>query len=778
MIKFQNNVFKLDTKNTSYIFNVSSFGHLLSQYYGKYIFDHDNYDFLLDKYAYSAGTCTVYDDQKDYSYCLDLKGLEISSVGKGDYKEPSILIKVDNNYILDLKYVSHIINKQITPLTQLADIHGEMEELIITLVDNVKNIKVDLKYIVDFENDVIVRNILISNLSWKLIKIFKAASMQLELNNQNFVLQSLYGGWGFEGQVNQIKLDHGIYINDSKTGNSSNRHNPFFLLKENNATNSHGSVYGFNLIYSGNHQELVEHSSFDKVRIQLGINPFCFEYHLRPNETFETPYAIMTYSDKGINGMSQNMHDFIRQRVLKINHKNQYPSILINNWEATYMNFTQSKIKAIINSAKKFGIEMFVLDDGWFSNRIDDFRGLGDYDVNKKKLPIGLDGLAKYVNKKGMKFGLWFEPEMVNQDSKLYRLHPDWAIKSDDYQPSLGRHQLVLDLTKKEVQDYIIENVNNILNHANIKYVKWDMNRHISDVATSNFEIGEFYHRYILGLYRVLDNIINNHPDVYFEGCASGGNRFDLGVLTYFDSIWSSDDTDAFERLNIQNGLSLAYPLKTISNHLSACPSHSVLRNTPFETRFNVACFGAFGYELDLSTLLPYEEKMVIEQVKFYKSHRALICDGDFYRFKDIKNDNYCLWMVVSKDKKEAILGYYNGLQKINPPIDQIKLDGLIDEWQYEIKVRRQVHPLATFGGLINMVLPIRVNERGWLVQQIGKRKTMNGEKESYVIYGSDLNNGALKLKQQWMGTGFNDDVRALGDFGSRIYYIKKLEDK
>ena len=520
---------------------------------------------------------------------------------------------------------------------------------------------------------------------------------------------------------------------------------------------------------------MIEHSSFNKVRIQTGINPYCFKYELKQNETFETPIAVMTYSDLGINGASQNMHGFVTDNIIKQEHKYSDSPILINNWEATYMKFKESNLKAIIKNAKNLGLEMFVLDDGWFGRRTDDTKGLGDYDVNTKKLHKGLLGISKFTNKKELKFGLWFEPEMVNEDSKLYEEHPDWALKSDIREPSKGRHQLVLDLSRVEVQDYIITNVNEILDNNNIEYVKWDMNRHISDISSNNYHAGEISHRYMIGLYRIFKEIIDTHPNIYFEGCASGGNRFDLGILSFFDQIWTSDDTDAYERINIQSGYALAYPLRTISNHVSAAPSHSVLRYTPIDTRFNVALFGRLGYELDLSTLEPAEKKVVTAQIEFYKEHRTLIRDGLFYQLKDIKEDNIALWLVVSKDKKEAILGYYNCLQKMNSSIDEIKLTGLDPNQMYEFEVRPQKHNLHMFGGLINHILPFKINERGFIINTTCKYYMMDGEKESYKLSGSALMNGALKLNQQWMGTGLNENVRALGDFGSRLYYIKAI---
>ena len=775
MINAINNYFKIDTKNTSYIIKISKFNHVLNCFYGGRIEDQESYYFAEEKYGAPSGTATNYKEE-DYNYVLDALSLEVSSPLKGDYKEPSIIIDNGNDFILDLVYQGYTINKQFTKLTTLPSPHGELEELVIHTKDLVRNINVDLYYVADYENDVILRRTLIKNNTKSPIILNKVMSMQLEMVGKNFDILSLYGGWGFEGQKSLVTLDHGIYINDSKTGNSSNRHNPFFLLKEKEATYNNGDVYSFNLIYSSNHYEMIEHSSFNKVRIQNGISPYCFKYTLNENDVFETPFSVMTYSSKGINGSSQNMHNFINTHILKEVHKDDLSPLLINNWEATYMKFKESNLKAIIRKAKKLGLEMFVLDDGWFGRRTDDTKGLGDYDVNKKKLHKGLKGISNFANKKDLKFGLWFEPEMVNEDSKLYEEHPDWVIKDSLRTPSKGRHQLVLDLSKKEVQDYIIKNVNDILDNNNISYVKWDMNRNMSDVSSSIYHGGEMFHRYIVGFYNLLKGIIDTHPNVYFEGCASGGNRFDLGMLCYFDQIWTSDDTDAYERISIQSGYSLGYPLKTISNHVSASPSHSALRNTPLETRFNVAMFGSLGFELDLSLLRKVETKSIERSLAFYKEHHKLLATGDFYQLKDIKKDGYALWLVVSKDKKEAVMGYFNGLQKMNPSLDEIKLYGLDNKTIYSFNVLHHEHNIHLFGGLVNMVLPIKVDERGFLINTVANHMTMPGEKEEYLISGSALMNGALKLKNQWCGTGFNEDVRVLGDFGSRVYYIKAKE--
>ena len=777
MISIKNNYIKLDTQNTSYIMHVSKTGHLLNLYYGRKIeIVNDDISFLDEKVVYPHGTTPFYNDEIAKGFTLDGVNQEYPTAGKGDYRESSLVIETKLGYVTDFKYDSAIIEEEVL-LQDLPSCVNQKENLVVTLKDEVLNLKLELIYGIYEDKDVITRSVRLINEDKETVYINKIASFNLDLSSDEFELINFNGAWILETHQSNKKLLPGIYVNDSKTGNSSHRHNPFFMLQEKNGTLNSGSAYGFNLVYSGNHQELVEVTTFHKTRIQSGINPFCLRYEIKENEIFETPVAVLTYSNKGLNGVSQNMHKFVNNHIVRGEWANKDRPVLLNNWEGTYFEFNEAKIVSLAKKAKDVGVELFVLDDGWFGARNDDTKGLGDWVVNKKKLPHDLCGLADKINKMGLKFGLWFEPEMVNENSDLYRAHPDWAIKVPNRVPTPSRNQLVLDLTKVEVQDYIIEAVSKILSNANIEYVKWDMNRNISDFYSERYNQGEFFHRYILGLYRVLKELTSKFPYILFESCASGGNRFDLGMLRYFDQIWTSDDTDAYERINIQSGYALAYPLRTLSNHVSAAPSHSVLRYTPIDTRFNVAMFGALGYELDLSTLQPAEKKAVTAQIEFYKEHRKLIKNGTFYQLKDIKEDNIALWLVVSEDKSEAILGYFNSYQKMNPQVDEIKLVGLDSNAMCEFEVRGQEHNIHMFGGLINQILPFKVNERGFIINTVCKYVTMPGEKESYKLSGSALMNGALKLNQQWMGTGFNDSVRALGDFGSRLYYIKAKND-
>ncbi len=484
---------------------------------------------------------------------------------------------------------------------------------------------------------------------------------------------------------------------------------------------------------------------------------------------------MLTYSDKGINGARLNMHHFTNNHVIPSQWNNTIRPVVINNWEGTYFKFTESKLLALANDAKKYGAELFVLDDGWFGARNSDTAGLGDYNVNKKKLPGGLASLSKKIHKKGMKFGLWFEPESVNPDSDCYRAHPDWAVKCVDREPSLGRHELILDLSKKEVQDYLINSVSGILNSAQIEFVKWDMNRNISDITFSDYEPGEFYHRYMLGLYRVLRELTKMFPNVLFEGCASGGNRFDLGILSYFPQIWASDDTDAHERITIQSGYYLGYPQSTVSAHVSCSPSHQLLRRTPIETRFNVAMFGVLGFELLFNELDKLEKKKCKQLIEVYKANREYFQFGDFYEL-DAYTDNFHKWQVLSKDKKTSIIGHFNVLQLTHAPETILNANGLLDEQKYTVGVVALEHNIKEFGGLINMLTPIHLNPNGWLVNVLSKKMTIPYEKESYVVYGSVLNNKGIILNPEWSSSGLNDGVRVLEDFGSRLYVVKADE--
>ncbi len=782
MIKKRGSIIHLSTTKTSLILRIDETLHLVNEYFGPLIPMSDDYSFIIDKTQFLHGTEVAYSATHP-SVCLDSVNLEYPTHGKGDFREPAFSIHDHENQVIDLIYQSDEFLEDLPQLDALPCPHSVDEVLKITLVDNVSNLKVELIYGIFISSDVISRSAIITNMGSADMHISKAASLNIDLDARDMVLTNLTGAWSAEGHIETHELKNGIFITDSKTGNSSNRHNPFFMIKRKDASYDKGLVYGFNLLYSGNHQELVAVTAYHKLRIQTGINPFLFDYKVSPNEHFETPIAIMSVSSSGENGLSQHMHSFINHHIIRGPWAQQARPIILNNWEATYFDFNEGKLLSLMNEAKRLGFELLVLDDGWFGKRNDDTQGLGDYDVNTKKLPHGLDYLADKANAKGLKFGLWFEPEMVNEKSKLYNIHPEWAIKAFGRAPSLGRHQLVLDLSKFEVQTYLIESISSVLDSAHIEYVKWDMNRHITDFQSSDFSQGESYHRYMIGLYRVLKVLTSKYDYILWEGCASGGNRFDLGMLCFFQQIWTSDDTDAYERLSIQNGISLGYPLSSMTCHVATSPSHQTLRKTPLETRFHVAAFGNLGYEMDVTQLTPIDSKAIKEQVAYYKEHRFLFQYGKFYRIDTLGTGFYRQWMVINDDCSEAIIGQFNELQTMTPGQDVLQALGFIEEAQYEVTPRPFGHHIKMFGGLINQVSPIHLNEDGFIVNFIDKRKTIEklikqDKHPSFIVTGSALNNGAVKLFPQWAGTGFNEKVRVVGDFGSEMYHIvaKKVD--
>ncbi len=594
------------------------------------------------------------------------------------------------------------------------------------------------------------------------------------------MLSTFTGAWARERHETICHLTTGVHGFGSETGNSSHFCNPFFMVHEKDATENYGHVYGFNLIYSGSHWGQVEIGPYSKTRIQAGIQPEGFAWTLQPGETFDTPEGVLTFSSAGKNGMSQNMHSFVKAHIVRGQWAKKERPILLNNWEATYFDFKESTLLKLAKEAKKLGVELFVLDDGWFGERDSDAKGLGDYEVNRKKLPSGLDGLCKKINEMGMDFGIWVEPEMVNSDSNLFRSHPDWVVRSPEIEPSLGRNQLVLDLCRREVQEYLIQSLNEILNKVPIRYVKWDMNRHMTDCYSLVLkEQGRFAHCWMKGLYRVLSHITQAHPEVLFEACASGGNRFDLGMLCYMHQIWTSDDTDAWERIMIQTGTSYGYPQSVMGCHVSASPNHQTLRSTQVETRFDVAAFGVLGYELDLTKMSHVEKKAIANQIEFYKRHRKLLQFGTFLRVENLGlrervQGERCVWMVVSEEKKDALVFEAIGQLEPNSETMPLRLIGLDPNTVYEITSRKQLMDIRNFGSLLNAVLPLKVKGDGMLVHLASDYYMHPIESESYTAYGDLLMEAGIKQKPRFTGTGYSDEVRMMPDYGARIYILKE----
>lgn len=770
MIRKVDTFFVLETKELSYIIDLLPSGHLEHVYFG----NKTNSTLKDLKVKLTAGAGSQVEYSKEHPILLDLLPLEYSGIGKGDYRKSPLEIKMPNgSFVTDFLYDSYEIITGSYKST-LPNAEDATKSLIITLLDKVNNVSLKLIYSVFYESNIITRRVVLSNHNENKLVIRKIMSMMLDIYDTDYELISFEGGWIKEAHKTKRAIGEGSYILESTTGSSSNKTNPGFILAKKDTHEDYGVCYGVNLVYSGNHYSLINISNHGNMRVMTGINPHTFEWELNLNESFETPEAVITYSSSGYNKLSNNMHNFINNHIVPKPFRNKERPIVLNNWESHMFDFNARKLKHLAKRASKVGVELFVLDDGWFGERDDDTKGLGDYFVNKKKLPRGLLDLSKKVNKYKMDFGLWFEPEMVNENSKLYEKHPMYAVKVPSLEPSLGRNQLVLDLCNKDVLKYIKENLKNIINSANITYIKWDMNRHISDMYSNSLpNQGMFFHSYILGLYDILKMLKDEYPNILLETCSSGGNRFDLGMLFYGPQIWTSDNTDPVERLKIQEGLSYLYPLSTISAHVSESPHAQTIRNTPLDTRFNVAAFGVFGYELDLKYLKPYEIKMVKEQIKLYKKYRNVFQFGTFKRFNT--NDNNVRFQV-SKDDIH-ILGRYQMIADSSPNLEKMQFKGLKSNQLYDVKSYRGKLNINRFGHLIKHAINLPVRHDGFIMRQVSKYYTLDNAKEEYRLDGSSLNNGVF-IKQQFMGTYYNEETRLLSDYGSELYIAEAVKDE
>ena len=685
MIIKNNNTFHLQGRNISYIMAVDSFGNLIHIHYGRKLHDKD-YDKTNTKYvnwaAYDENNITLENTQQEYP-----------SYGHTDLRNPAYTVKnVDGNSISQLKYKDYTIKENYIPeiegMPSLFIGNKSAQTLEITLEDKISGVEVVLSYSVFDDYDVILRNTRIHNISDSTIEIDSAYSANLDIAKGNYDLIYFSGGWGREREFCRSEIQQGAKIDISNArGGSGHTLNPFIMVSEHNADEDKGNVYGFSLIYSGNHSSMIECDQYGNIRVQQGINPFMFKWTLEKGESFVTPQCVMCYSENGIGGLSRELNDVYRTNLCRSKWADKDRPILINNWEATYFDFDEDKLLSIAKRAKEAGVELFVLDDGWFGTRNDDFSGLGDWTVNYDKLPSGIDGLAKKINDIGLKFGLWFEPEMVNPDSDLYRAHPDWAISVPNRISSLSRNQLILDLSSDDVCDYIITAVSDVLKSANIEYVKWDMNRPMTDMPYEGYN-----HKYTLGFYKIMDAITGAFPNILFEGCSGGGGRFDAGVLAYIPQIWTSDNSDAAARLKIQYATSMGYPVSAISAHVTAVPNHQNGRITSLKMRADTAYAGVFGYELDITKMSDTELAEIKKQVETDKKLRTLMRTGDFYRILSPYETNYCSWEMVSKDKKEVFFYSAKIFSVANSHDIRIKLKGLDAEAKYMDTVTGEVY--------------------------------------------------------------------------------------
>lgn len=791
--------FHLMTENTSYIIKVLPTRHVGTLYYGKRIREKENYDNLFQSFSIYGGIETQYDGQKA-PYSLNQVCLEFSSYGKSDFREPSVHMTFeDGSRVTDVTYLDHEIQDGKESLCGMPGFFGnkdKVQTLKLKLHDQVKQVEVLLVYNVFPEANVITRRMEITNVGNVInagnmvrvdptdgsdgsIRIEKAMSMNMDFPHDRFELLSLNGHWIREKHIERQKIRKGIMTISSKRLSSSAMHNPFIALVDPKATENKGGCYGYALVYSGNHEMNVEVTTHNLTRVQLGINSFDFSWLLKKGDTFVTPEVVMTFSDSGLNGMSQNFHQAIRKHLISPEWQGKEKPILFNSWEAMYFDFNERKLMTLIKAGKKLGMELFVLDDGWFKGRNDDTTSLGDWIVDRKKLPNGLRGLGEKVRGEGLDFGLWVEPEMVSVKSDLYREHPDWAIKLPDREPSFGRNQLILDMSNPDVVDYLFDALSKAFNEAGVSYVKWDMNRNGTDLYSNHLSAerqGELAHRYYLGLYELLHRLKEAFPKVLFESCASGGNRHDLGMLFYMPQTWASDNTDPGERMHIQYGASLLFPQETIGAHIGSNPSHQVMRDNDLETRFNMAAFGSLGYELKLTDLSTFEKKTIMKQVSFYKEHRKALQQGKFYRIRSPFEGNYCSWMVVGDEK--AYLGDYQKIQESYPGFDQIALVGLNEQDKYKLSTREHFINVEVFGDLINHQLPVNIKTtgmQGLVHKTITEKYLFEGEKQEVIAYGDELMYAGFRPYPQFIGLGYDERTRLMRDFGSRMYLIEKV---
>ena len=697
----ENQLFSLTTTNSEYQIKITEIGIVQHCYYGAPVggWDMSYQDWNLDR-GFSGNP---YEERNNRTFSLDILPQEYTGANVGDLRVSALSLKNHNgSRSCDLRYVSHRIYTGKYTLEGLPYVRGtngrlakeeDAQTLEIVLEDPLIHLQAKLLYGVFENKDVITRTVIFTNTGAEWIRLNKVSSICIDFPYGQYDLIHFQGRHCMERQKERIPVGHEITCISSRRGMSSHHHNPFVILCEKDTNENEGGAYGFMLMYSGNHKTEVEMNYVDSTRLVMGLHNSNFAWRLEGGDSFTCPEVILTYSADGLNRLSHNYHHIIRENVIDARFYDMQRPILVNNWEATYFNFNAEKILEIADAASEIGLEMLVLDDGWFGKRDDDNSGLGDWFVNEYKLPGGLKRIADGVNARGMKFGLWFEPEMVNEDSELFRRHPDWAMADPDRKPMMSRNQMVLDMSRKDVQDYLFETMSAILHGANIEYVKWDFNRSVANFYSRMLpedRQGEVAHRFMLGTYALLDRLLKAFPKLMIEGCAGGGGRFDAGMLFYCPQIWTSDDTDPIARLKIQSGTSYGYPVSTMGAHVSAVPNHQTGRSTSLKTRGIVAMSGTFGYELDLSKVTEEEKAIMRQQIADFHKYYWLIQHGEYFRLTDERQeDYYTCWEFASADGSEALVNIVVTDVRANPELPYARLQGLDPEGIYAIDGKR-----------------------------------------------------------------------------------------
>ena len=698
--------FTLQTKETTYQMQVDQYGFLLHLYYGKKA--EGCMDYLLTYYD-RGFSGNPYDAGTDRTYSMDSLPQELSCYGNGDFRSASLMLENgDGSMSCDMRYKNYTIRDGKYSLPGLPAVYADNEEaqtLEIVLEDPATGVEAMLLYGVLPELDIITRSVYVRNQSSEKIYVNKVMSAELDFLYGDYDLLTFYGRHAMERNLQRVPVAHGSQMIGSVRGTSSHQYNPMMILAEKDTTEDHGGCYAMSFVYSGNFQGEVLKDQYNQTRMLLGVQEECFRYPLEAGETFYAPEVILSYTDQGMNRLSQNLHSCIRHHICRGKYKTEVRPVLVNSWEAAYFDFTGETLYNLAKEARSLGIDMLVLDDGWFGKRDDDNSGLGDWYVNEKKLGETLGGLVKRVNDLGVKFGIWIEPEMVSEDSDLYREHPDWAITIPGRKPVRSRNQLVLDFSRKEVRDEIFKRICAVLDQGNVEYIKWDMNRSLADIYAPNVT-----YDYVLGVYDFLEKLTNRYPDILIEGCSGGGGRFDAGMLYYTPQIWCSDNTDAINRTRIQYGTSFFYPVAAMGSHVSAVPNHQTGRVTSMHTRGVAAMSGTFGYELNPALLNAKEKAEIRAQLAQYREYQELIREGDYYRLSNPFQDNFAAWMVVSDDRSKALVSVIRLTAEANPPAAYVTLKGMEEDAFYREKTTGKVYPGAALMEA-GILLPAAVSE-------------------------------------------------------------------
>lgn len=738
-------VFTLHTEHTTYQMKVDNFGFLLHLYYGAGI--SGNMDYLLTHYdrGFSGNPA---DAGADRCYSMDVQPQEYPTIGTGDYRNSALIIhNADDSDCCDLRYVSHKIVKGKYALKGLPAVYAledDAETLEILMEDSVSKVQVRLLYGVLEQKDIITRSAKISNHGSGSVTVEKASSACLDFLTGEYDLISFWGKHVMERNFQRKEIGHGSYVIGSRRGTSSHQYNPAVILAERDTTEEHGGCYGAVFVYSGNFMCETEKDQFGQTRMIMGLQSELFHYPLGQGDTLIVPETILSYTDQGLGALSRQFHRCIRDHICRGRQKDMPRPVLVNSWEAAYFKFNGETLCGLAKEAAELGIDMVVMDDGWFGKREDDNSGLGDWQVNEQKLGCTLGELTEKINGLGMKFGIWIEPEMISEDSDLYRMHPDWALQIPGRKPVRARNQLVLDFSRKEIRDYIFEAICSVIDQGNIEYIKWDMNRSIAEVYSMGIlkgnSQGKIAYEYVLGVYDFLEKMLQRYPDILIEGCSGGGGRFDAGMMYYTPQIWCSDNTDAVDRVRIQYGTSFFYPASTVGAHVSAVPNHQTGRSVNLYTRGVAAMAGMLGYELDLGKLTEEEKEEIKEQIRQYKKHEALIRTGNYYRLSDPFTDEYAAWLFVSENGRKALLSVVMLETHGNMAVNYVKLKGLRQDAVYEDPLTGKKY----YGSALmeaGIPLPVRQGEylayqmEFFAMQEVEKSASLSGKCE----YGQNL---------------------------------------